>query len=192
MKKFQLIQCVKQVKEENQLGNGEGYVVGLASFDDPNIIFYFPIPEEEAVMVNYLLDPEGEKDSKPNTKMLGLYNTMMEGFASSGTFVSASILNFEIDENKEEILYCISYLSNIDTGFLESTMITTFNNAIMFSAIKDMDIFITDELCEKILSTLESSLEKAEKEEQDKKKKFPKDKNIDKIAKKIMNGKIKK
>lgn len=177
-------------------------MVGIVPFDDENIALFFPIPEEDALVINFLIDPKENKDTNPNLKLIGLYKTMADGFENSGTFISGVILDFEA-VNNEDLLYCNICLSSIDGGFVESIMKTSFSNAITLAAMIGMNIMVSESLIKKLIpddaedpnqsaQTTEDTLpEKKEKKKKEEDKNFPKDKKIESIAKKIMNGKMK-
>lgn len=188
-KRFSIITCEKA---DNSEVASEFYNVGLCSYDEPNVAIYFPVQEEEATLISFLLNPEDE-DLKPNTKMLGLYKTMEEGFEASGTFVSGIILGFEKD-NEEDILSCQVYLSKVVGGCLESVMKMPFPTAIILATMHEMDVFMNEELVNKIVgdSDLSQTEESKDDKSEENSKKFPVDKNISKIAKSIMSGKVKK
>ena len=213
LKRFQILQCVSP-KSDNAENQTNSNVVAMCSPEDPNIVLYFPIPEEDAAVINYIIDPEKYKDQKPNAKILGLYQTIMSGFESSGTFVSGIVIGFENIDN-EDILSCDVHLSLMEGGYLESIMKTTFSNAMVFAAMNDIELFLTNTLFEKLIGEIEDVIENSTDNqdnqddqkttqstqpkntpiENEKKNKLKNDKDakkIAKIAKNIMNGKLRK
>jgi ankyrin repeat protein len=198
LRKFSIIACRKQENDNN-------YMVGITPSDDENIALFFPIAEEDALVINFLIDPKENKETNPNLKLIGLYKTIADGFENSGTFISGVILDFE-SLNGEDLLYCNLCLSLLEGGFVENIMKTSFSNAITLAAMIGMDIMVTDSLIKKLMpedpeqiaGNINEKNEKSEKPnkpeikvEKKEDKKFPEDKNIKRIAKKIMNGKMK-
>ena len=188
MSKFDIITC-----EKPETANT--YVVGFSPLEEPDIALYFPIPEEDAFLLKFMLDPDKEeKDAPPNMKLLGMYKAMLDGFESSGTFLSGVVFNFENVEG-EEILSCKLCLSKIEGGLLENMMNTTFSIAVVLAIMSGIEVFMTDDLVRKLLPTLENDSNDVNNLEQTtqttqttKNKKLPVDKNIEKIAKQIMSG----
>lgn len=187
IKKFFITCCVNN-KEHGT------FTLGLVPVEDPSIVISIPVSEEDATIINFLIDPEKFKESKPNNKILGLYKTMLDGFGSSGTFLSGVIVDYEILENDpENFIYCTLCLCKTENGKLESLMKTNFSNSVILAVMANSDVFLTNRLIDKIVpkDDEETESENKDKEKGTEKKNFPVDKNINKIAKKIMNGKIK-
>jgi len=192
--KFGIVTCEKPDASNT-------YVVGFAPTENQEIMLYFPIPEEDAFLIKFMLEPEKEnKNEPPNMKLLGLYKTMLDGFESSGTFLSGVVFGFEKIEN-EELLSCKLCLSKTEDGLLENMMCTTFSVAVILSTMENLEIFMTDDLIKKLLPALENddeieqpnqsnnSNQNSEKEIKHKNlPNLPIDKDIEKIAKQIMSG----
>lgn len=191
--KFDIITCEKPETSNT-------YVVGFAPVEDPEIALYFPIPEEDAFLLKFMLQPDKDpKNETPNMKLLGLYKAMLDGFESSGTFLSGVVFGFEKIEN-EEILSCKLCLSKVEGGLLENMMNTTFSIAVILAIMSDIEVFMTDDLISKLLPALENESENLNQSNENTKKEvnkklpidMPVDKNIEKIAKQIMSGQVKK
>lgn len=184
-RKFNILNC--SLNEETN-----SYVVNLCPLDDQTLGILLPMSEEDALITNFLITPDKVNEIKPNLKLAGIYKTMSDGFDSSGTFISGIILSEERVEG-EEVLVCNLYLSKIETGSIENFMKMQFSCAVILAAMNDVDIFITDELLSKIMP--QNNNNEPENSDSkpiiDKTDKFPVDKKILKMAKKIMSGKQK-
>lgn len=190
MDKFTIIPCIKNDKEEH---NYDGYVVGLCSNNNPNFVIFFPIAEECAHMVNFLINPKEEKTV--DIKTLAVYKTMTDTWKASGRFLSGIVMDVEDEkEGRESAISVKLYLSDTSSGKLEAIIPVNFLHSTIISVMEQTPLIITDTLMKNIIpdETKDNDADTNNVEKKVKsKKKYPKDKNIIDIAKKIMSGKIK-
>jgi hypothetical protein len=189
MEKFAILPCTKQDKVEHDYN---GYVIGLVNVQNPHFIIFFPVVEEGAHMINFLLEPKENKDSPVDIKTLSVFKTMIDTWKASNIFLSGVVMDVEQEKDDGMILVSL-YLSDTNTGKIDSIVSVNFLHAVIISVMEQTPIIISDNLLHNIMPDDEEescpNCQKPEKKE--KKKKYPKDKNIIDIARKIMSGKIK-
>lgn len=182
MNKFGILECV-EVKENDY----EGPCVVLACVADPSLMLFFPIPKENAKILNYILNGKNKVDT--NTGILGIYKTMLESWKAGDRYLSGIIFDaIYSEEMKDEILMIRLAISDVN-GNLDGVVPCNFLHAISLAAMEGMEIIVSDKLLSKMLPPEEKMADfKAKKKEI---QHFPEDKKIMSIAKKIMSGKIK-
>lgn len=200
MNRFALFPCVVQ-KEEN---NGySGPLASLVSKTNPNLVLFFPISEENASLVNFSLDEENRKKININQDVIGVYKTMIESWKSGDRHISGVILDAKYDlESKEDVIDASIVL--IDSGGnLDTVIKTNFVHAIVVVAMEDMEIYVTDELFNKLQPQMDENEEDEEDDDENdsnpkpkppsppsSEKDFPVDHKIISIARQIMDGKV--
>ena len=199
--KFVLVSCIK-------LDNGEevghdGPVVVLANTMDPSFALFFPVSKENASIINYVLENEGEYDI--DTDILGVYKTMINSWRAGDRFLSGLIMDSVYDEEKEEDVMMIR-LALVDNrnGTLDSLVHVNFVHGMLLAAMEKTEIIIGEKILEKLMPEIDDdddededetegvSIKKKINKKKVKKHDFPEDKNLLEIVKKIMNSNIKK
>lgn len=220
MNKFYVLPCTKQ---ENEKGYN-GPVVSLACSSNNGFVLFFPISEENALIINKVL----EKPIKKNMNLgsvIGVYKTMMDSWEAGNRYLSGIYMDTEYDNIEAGEIIIARLIVSDEKGHVDSVVKVNFVHALLLSAIERKEILVTDEILMKLMPQIEDAegteeeylkdledLEKSEeipeqtlKELKNKKKKeqkeereetsindkFPVDKEIMDIAKKIMSGKIK-
>jgi len=182
MNKFMVFSCVVPKDNDNT-----PHVV-LSCVNDPNFALFFPINEETASVLKYIVDGNGQYDI--NTNILGIYKTMIDSWDTSDNYLSGIIMDLIYNKvSKEETLSIRLAISSKITGEIEGLVYVNFINAIMLSALEKINIVISDLIISKMLPPEE--LPGLEKDNKVSKNNFPEDKNILDIAKQIMSGQIK-
>lgn len=207
MNKFLVFPCSKKDNKEGY----SGPVVPLVCSSATGFAIFFPVSEENAELIDMLLEKPLNKISASNGSLLSVYKTMVDSWNSGGRFLSGIFMDTELDPNdKSEIISVKAIISNTNSGYIDNIIKVNFIHAIIIAAMYRYEIVISKELLDKLSPPDDEDVEdiedteadgnegtksrrsdtKQEKEELDPKK-FPKDAQILKIAKKIMNGKIK-
>jgi len=207
MNKFLVFPCSEKDNKEGY----NGYVVPLICASATGFAIFFPISKENAGIINTVLEkPINKSDLNSNTgSILSVYKTMVDSWNSGGRYLSGIYMDLDIDPNDStEIIAIKAIISNNQGGYVDNVIKINFIHAIIIAAMYRFEIIVSKELIEKLLPHLgdetdgtEATLpnprnskeikNNKEKEEKHDSKKFPKDTQILKIAKKIMNGKIK-
>jgi len=199
MNKFLVAPCSLKNNKEGY----SGQIVSLICSSKNGLAICFPISEENANIINRILERLSNKDNidVDVNNTLSIYKTMVDSWNSGGKFLSGIYMDMELDDsNKIEIISTKAIISNNNDGYIDNIVKINFVHAITIAAIYKFEIIISKELIEKLLPTLENEDEDETKIENNQYKKnnlkktdniFPKDKQILKIVKKIMNGKIK-
>ena len=214
MNKFLVFPCSEKDNKEGY----NGYVVPLICASATGFAIFFPISKENAEIINTVLEkPINKSDLNSNTgSILSVYKTMVDSWNSGGRYLSGIYMDLDIDPNDStEIISIKAIISNNQGGYVDNVIKINFIHAIIIAAMYRFEIIVSKELIEKLLPHLGDDKENEEdetdgteatlpnprnskeiknskeKEEKHDSKKFPKDTQILKIAKKIMNGKIK-
>lgn len=176
-----------------------GPVITLASASNIAFTLLFPVSEENASMINYILETKPEKINI-NTGSVGIYKTMIDSWTEGNRFLSGITMDSEWDdESEEEIITVKMILSDCDSGMIESVARSSFIHAIMIAAMERKEIIVSESLLKKLIPSLENDDEDESDDDDDDdsddgekpKKSFPSDKDILDIAKRIMSGNIK-
>jgi hypothetical protein len=194
MNRFQVTPCVNQ--SEISEDAPDGLVLPLASEIENNCMLFFPIPDDVAAVINCLLERE---DAGPKElQLIEVFKTMTKTWRSGDRFLSGILLDSTYDsELDEEILQTHIVLSSINDGYIESVSKINFVHAMIISVLESVDIMVSNELISKLLPDIfgEDELDDDQLNENiedlDYPESYPVDKDILKIVKNIMNGKIK-
>jgi len=189
MNKFIILSCI-DVKEDDY--SGPCVILGCVS--DPSFMLFFPVSNENAKVIKYVLD--GNDDYDINTNVLGIYKTMVSSWDASDMYLSGVIMDAVYDETLDDNILSIRLaLSNQGSGHLDSLVRVNFLHAVLLAAMEEVEIIVSDKLLEQFKPHSDSGIEEYNEDCPKKHKKkasqhFPEDKEIVDIAKKIMSGKI--
>jgi len=188
MNKFFVMPClnVKGDSDSPQVKDFEGSAVVLGCFADASLTLFFPIDESEGNIINYVLKDDAEYNE--NTNVLGIYNTMLESWKLTDRFLSGVIMDSVYDKKTKEESLTINLAISNDEGQLDCLVPVSFKHAILLAAMTGVNIIISNKLIVKLIPDMESVFGM---EVKDNDTSFPEDKKLLKIAKHIMNGKIK-
>ncbi len=215
MNRFTLYPCVVQKgKEEDDYS---GPLAALASLTSEQIVLFFPISEENASLVNFLLKDENRKKININQDIVGVYKTMIESWKSGDRHISGIILDARFNvELQEEVIDASIILIDVN-GNLDSVVKTNMVHAIVVAAIEEIELYVSNELFEKLnpgepQDPFEKALNEGEEDDDGdddddddgkkppkplpssglsklSEKQFPNDANLIKIVRQIMSGK---
>jgi len=191
--KFLVFPCIKQSNENGY----DGTVVTLSCSSNISFALFFPISEENAKLVNYILEHKPSEYTS-DLNIIGVYKTMLDSWEAGGRYLSGILLDMESDpESKEEII-SIKLIICDEEGSVDSIINVNFVHAVLLAAMERKEIIVSNDLLSKIIPKDEDEDEEDEDEENgsietlpNSNKKFPVDKDILEMAKKIMSGKIK-
>ena len=189
MNKFIVFPCVKQNNHNGYVGP----VVTLACTSNVSFVLFFPMSEENAKLINYILDHKPTEYTS-NLNIIGIYKTMLDSWESGGRYLSGITLGTEFNVDSKEETIDVKLIIADDNGSVDSIIKVNFIHAILLAAMERKEILVSSDLLKKLLphAMEESDLEEMEETASEKEnKKFPVDKDILDIAKKIMSGKIK-
>ena len=207
MNKFLIFPCSKKENKEGYNGS----VVSLVCASSTGFSIFFPVSDENAEIINALLEKPLSKIDHKIGSIISVYKTMVDSWNSGGRFLSGIYMDTELDPNdKSEVISVKAIISNTHGGFIDNVIKMNFIHAIIIAAMYKYEIVISKDLLEKLMphdhdediedaedeidgseATKPRKEDKENKEEKIDPKKFPKDAQILKIAKKIMNGRIK-
>ena len=185
MNRFQVFSCV-DFEEDGY----DGPVVALGCVADPTFMLFFPITKEQGKVINYVLNSDEEYDI--NSKVLGIYKTMLDSWSAGDRFLSGVIMDSVYDPEDEEDILMIRIALSDHTGSLDSLVRVNFLHAILLASMERADIIVSDSCLARMMPHNEDDdNEKRIHKKRHNPKEFPEDKDIIGIAKKIMSGKIK-
>ena len=189
MNKFLVFPCIKQEDEKGY----NGPAVTLACASNISFALFFPISEENANLINYILEDKEDKKIDMDTSILGIYKTMLDSWRAGYRFLSGILMDV-LTDTEEEIIAVKLILSD-ESGSIDSIIRVNFTHAVILAAMERKEILVTAELLDKIMPDESDDDEDEDIKENDDSKanktKYPVDKDILEIAKKIMQGKIK-
>lgn len=181
-----------------------GPVVTLGCTSNVSFVLMFPVSEDNANLINYILE---HKPSEYNTDLnvLGIYKTMIDTWEEGGRYLSGIFFDMDEDlESKSDKISIKIIISDGDNGAVDSIIKVNFIHAILLAAMERKDIIVSGDLLKKmsphdIYNDGEENDEGNDNNDDgdddpkidEDAKKFPVDKDILDIAKKIMSGKIK-
>jgi hypothetical protein len=195
MNKFLVFPCSVKENKEGATCN----VVTLLCASSTGFAIFFPVSEENSKIINSVLEKPIGKLGKLETglaNIISVYKTMVDSWNSGGRFLSGIYMDTEIDANDKSEIICVrAIISNTHGGYVDNVISMNFAQAIIIAALYRFEIVISKELLSKLMPDMEEDTEEKivsnSVNEEKRDKKFPKDKQILKIAKRIMNGKIK-
>jgi hypothetical protein len=216
MNKFLVFPCLKKSENENY----NGPVVMLSSEANISFALFFPVSEENSELINYILDTHPSKYNINDGNALGIYTTMIASWEAGNRHLSGILMDTEYDQELEQDLISTRLVISNEHGDVDSIIRVNFIHAIIIAAMERREIMVTNALLDKLIPkdvdengneiTDENEDEENndndnddEDEDDDKtddrdkgngkkpEHKYPVDKEILDIAKKIINGKIK-
>lgn len=202
MNKFLVFPCIKQEGIEGREGYS-GPVVSLANASNVSFVLFFPVSEENASLINYVLEKPPSKQTINAGSVLGIYKTMIDSWSAGERFLSGILMDTEYDEEIEQEVINVRLVISDEHGSVDSVVKTNFIHAILLAAMERKEVLVSNELLSKLLPKTqdeemdededEDGIEEDVKEVKDVKdvKKLPVDREILEIAKRIMSGKIK-
>ena len=108
MNRFHVHPCVPhaEISEEDV----EGFVLPLASEIENNCILFFPVPDEDGILINHLL--ELDEAGQQQVELIEVFKTMIKTWKSGDRFLSGILLdskyNAEIDEENLQVNVILS------------------------------------------------------------------------------------
>ena len=183
MNRFRVVSCI----DFDEGKHYEGPVVIMACSVDPSFMLFFPVAEEQAEVINYVLNSGGE-EYDINSKVLGIYRTMVDSWKAGNRFLSGVIMDTVYDKEIGDDILCIRLALADNHGDLDSLVQVNFLHAILLAAMERTDVIVSDQFLFKMMPKEEGN----ERPISNTRKKFPEDKDIINIANRIMSGTIKK
>ena len=186
----------KEGLEEGQ----NGFVVPLIADFNDNIVLCFAVDKENADLINFVLEEENKSKISMHDGIVGVYKTMLSSWKAGERFLSGIILDAVYDADGKDLALDAHFVLVDSNGRLDSFAKTTFIHAVVTAAIEDMEIYVTDDLFEKLKPAEQNESEEdddddggtlAPKPNSPKSKDFPIDHNLLKKAKEIMDGTVK-
>lgn len=185
MNKFSLFSCI-EVKESDY----QGACVILSCCSDPAFMLFFPISDETADIVTYVM--ESKEGYTIDTNILGIYKTMVDSWKASDRYLSGIIMDSIYNEEVKDSILMIRLVLADSNGEMDSLVRVNFVHAILLAAMEKVDIIVSDELLSHMMpneGTFPDGIYSDEDNNQQ--HMFPEDKKIVDIARKIMSGKVK-
>jgi len=182
MNKFVVFPCVSQ--DEGESYNGP--VVSMASTTNVQFMLFFPIAQEYANLVNFLL--KDDKSTNANFQILSVYQTMLSSWKAGDRYLSGIIMDMKYDEELEEDIIAPTLIICDAMGNVDVVMDVNFVHAIMLAAMERKEIIVTTELLNQLVPYSDDD-EDDDEDDNDEDNPFPVDKQILDIAKSIINGK---
>jgi hypothetical protein len=144
MNKFMVFSCIR-VNENDY----EGPCVVMSCLSDPSFMLFFPVSEDNAKVISYIL--EGNDDYDIDTNVLGLYQTMINTWRSSDRYLSGILMDSTCDKQYEEEILLIRLALSDREGSLDSLVRVNFLHAILLAAMEQVHVIVSDELIAKML-----------------------------------------
>lgn len=188
MSKFIVFSC-SNVKPEDTGHDYHGNVAILACCQDPSLMLFFPVSDENARMLSFVLDEDSEFDI--NTSTIGIYQTMINSWKASGRFLSGIVMDMAYDPEIKDEVMSVKLALSTKYGALDCVVKVNFVHAIMLSVMEGLEIIVTDELLRKLMPSDGDEYEGEYEEESDRfssQSNYPKDENILNIVKGIMEA----
>ncbi|MFA7220000.1 MAG: hypothetical protein WC119_05800 [Synergistaceae bacterium] len=187
MNKFLVFPCVEQNGENGYSGS----VVSLASTANVTFMLFFPIAQEYARLINFLLKKE-ESDNM-NLQLLAVYQTMINSWQAGDRYLSGIAMDAQYDEETKEDTIAPTLIICDSLGNVDAVVNVNFVHAIMLAAMQRKEILVTNELLHKLMpidaGDEEEELDDSQKNSSNNASPFPVDKQLIDIAKNIMGGK---
>ena len=188
----------KEGLEEGQ----NGFVVPLVADFNDGIVLCFPISKENASLINFVLDANNKSKITIHADVVGVYKTMLESWKAGERFLSGIILDAVYVSDRKDFSLDAHFVLVDSNGRLDSFAKTTFVHAIVTAAMENMEVYVTDDLFEKLKPAAnqesdddndggDNGTESPNKSCPSNGVEFPVDRNLLKKAKEIMNGDIK-
>ena len=186
MNKFLVFPCIEQSEDDGY----QGPVVSLASTSNLTFALFFPIAEEYANLINYMLKKEEVEGL--DFQLMSVYQTMVDSWKAGDRYLSGIVMDIIYDVHAEEDIISPTIILSDSLGNVDAVLNVSFVHAVMLAAMERKELLVTNELLEKLLPMPEHDDEGNEETPEPKKdSKFPVDKQILEIARNIMNDKKK-
>lgn len=186
MNRFVVFSCLDFGEDDKSIYDGP--VVGLANVADPTVMLFFPIDEQGAEVLNYIIDIDDRAEVEfDNNKVLSIYKTMLDSWMAGDRFLSGIYLDAAYDEEAEKDVPVIRLILSGQDGRIDSFVHVNFIHAIYLAVIEEMHIIISDKLYDMMVPLGDEDREGGNGNDPSC---FPEDENIVDIARQIMSGKI--
>jgi hypothetical protein len=139
----------------------EGTAIVLACSVDPSHVLFFPVDEENASVINYILkeNSDDKKNLDINWDILGVYQTMLDSWTAGERFLSGVVIdmgyNKDEEDEDEEVISAKLFLSSIRTGRIEGLVKVNFVHAILLAAMEKIEVTVVDEILDKLIPNRE-------------------------------------
>ncbi len=180
MSKFRVTKCT-DVKQNGYSGT----CIIMSCLSNPEFFLFFPVAKDSAKVINYVLQEKTNYDI--NTNVIGIYRTMIDSWEAGDRYLSGIIMDSVYDEEQKDDIIKIQLALVDQDGQLDSLVYVNFLHAVLLSCLEKIDIIVSEKLLDKMMPEDDEDGEKKGHSTQ----KFPEDKKIVDLAKKIMSGKIK-
>jgi len=156
----------------------------LACVSDPTIVLFFPIPQNNANIINEIMKSD---ELDPDQGVVGIYKTMLDSWKASDRYLSGVILDSAYDDESNEGTLLVRLVLSDNQGAIDSLVKVNCIHSLILSALVGVDIIVDDELLEKVLPEIYGSQD----DEEEKESVYPEDKELLRTVAKIMNASIK-
>ena len=177
----------------------------LSSLEDPSMVLMFPVGQKDAQLIDAALGFDSEWEDLDDSGALALYETMISSWKSSNVSMGGILIDcYYNTEDKENFIKTqLMMLTNLgDSSRVDGLVSVNFSHAIILAAMQrnSTKIFISDELLDMLLPEEaregygfedEPSSSDVISNSDIEKLQLKEDKNLLKIVKQIMSGKIK-
>lgn len=185
MNKFVVFACLKL--EEAEGSEYEGSVVVLAHSADPSLMLFFPVSEQDALVISNILNDDDNANYDVDVNILGIYATMLASWRAGDRYLSGIAIDTTYNDDMNKEIPLVRLILSDHNGMVESFVRVNFIHAVLLAAMENVDIIINDKLLNIMLPNSEKSIDEIKTSHDGH---FPEDKNIINIAKKIMEGRI--
>ena len=185
--KFLVFPCIQQ-ESETYIGSA----ITLADATNVSFILSFPVSDENAEIINYLLE-NNSKDISMDNNSLGIYKTMIDTWESGERFLSGIYMDFNYNEEFEEEIISVKLIVSGPDGMVDGITDINFSHAVILATLEGKEIILSDRLVKKLIPD-ETYFEDDEDDDEDDSPEDDnngKDQDILNIAKGIISGRIK-
>ena len=180
------------MKQETERYSGSA--ITLADSTNISFVLSFPVADESADIINYLLDNDPETISM-DSHQLGIYKTMIETWEAGERFLSGIYMDFVHSAESDEEIISVKLIVSGPNGVVDGVTDINLTHAVILAALERKEIIISDRLVKKLIPEEFGEDDFIEDDEDDDfDGDFPYDGGDPKIlniAKDIINGKIK-
>ena len=131
MNKFLVFPCMKQDNEDGYKGS----VVTLACSTNISFVLFFPISEENAQLIDYVLNHKPDEYTT-NLNIIGIYKTMLDSWEEGGRFLSGISMDTEYDPSNSEETILIKLIITSENGSVDSILRVNFIHAVLLAAME--------------------------------------------------------
>lgn len=190
MNRFYPSKCLTYKDAVGNKAGSDSLLLPLIMEKNSNYVLFFPIEDEVAEIINFIVDNEYDiygDDTTGELNVIEMVRTMKYSWDSLGNFISGIFMKEAYSEEVSDYTLDSNIILSSEDGYVESIVKVGFVLSAIFSLVDNIPIMIGDALLDRLNSYSEEVDRGIEKDIREQDKKIDSEAFI--AAKKIMGDK---